>query len=665
MPTQSTGSAQSTGGDPVAAQIDRGPDAVSLGPPVIRTPDQRLRVFVSSTLKELAPERKSARAAIERLHLAPVMFELGARPHPPRELYRAYLQQSHVFVGLYWESYGWVAPDEAVSGLEDEYNLAPTLPKLIYIKEPARSRDAGLTALLGRIRQDDNASFKYFSSPDELGELLEADLATMLAESFERSREAPSDVRSIVVAAEETGVLPNPLSEIVGRQLEVHALEALLTREHARLVTLTGPGGIGKSRLAIDVANRVGPDFGGGMWFVDLATVHDPSLVPTAIAQSIGVRNAGDGPLMDKITTALAHRKALLVIDNFEQVLDAAPTLSSLLAAAPEITMLVTSRTLLRVSGERTFEVGPLGLPSLARHADVASVLGTASAALFTERARAVKPDFEVTADNVEAVARVCLVLEGVPLALELAAARIRILPPAALIERLDRGLALLSGGARDLPARQQTLRSTIEWSTQLLRDDENQLLEQLGVFAGGFPLEAAEEVCLTPAGSRVLDLLETLIDSSLVRQQERGERPFFTILATVREYALERLADRGRLDEVRRRHASYYLRVSRHAKRKLDGAEQARWVARLADERDNLRAAERFWLDQREWTTAAEFAWNLYLYWWIGGHLGEVRVWMDEVLGSGEELADLTRAEALYFTRAITFWQDPDERIV
>ncbi|TXN32438.1 ATP-binding protein [Lacisediminihabitans profunda] len=649
----------------MAARTDTRSEAEGLAPPVIRTPDQRLRIFVSSTLRELAPERRSARAAIERLHLAPVMFELGARPHPPRELYRAYLQQSHVFVGLYWERYGWVAPGEAVSGLEDEYNLAPTLPKLIYIKEPAESRDAGLTALLARIRDTDNASFKYFSTPEELGELIEADLATMLAETFERSLEPAAPAKSIEVAAEETGVLPHPLSELVGREREVDSLVTALTRERGRLLTLTGPGGIGKSRLAIDVGNRVGTDFPGGVWFVDLSTVYDAALVPTAIAQSLGVRNAGDGPLMDKITTALANRKALLVIDNFEQVLDAATTLSALLAAAPELTMLVTSRTLLRVSGERTFEVGPLGLPALTRRTDVASVLASASAALFVERARAVKPDFEVTAENVEDVARICIALEGVPLALELAAARIRILPPATLIDRLDRGLALLAGGARDLPARQQTLRSTIEWSTQLLREDELLLLEQLGIFAGGFSLEAAEDVCVTPSGPRVLDLLETLVDSSLVRQQDRGERPFFTILATVREYALEKLADRGQLEEAGRRHANYYLRESRHAKRMLDGSRQADWVARLADERDNLRAAERFWLDHREWASAAEFAWNLYLYWWIGGHLGEVRVWMDEVLESGDELPDLTRAQALYFTGAITFWQDREERIV
>jgi predicted ATPase len=649
----------------VAAQTDARSDPEGLAPPVIRTPDQRLRIFVSSTLRELAPERKSARAAIERLHLAPVMFELGARPHPPRELYRAYLQQSHVFVGLYWERYGWVAPGEEVSGLEDEYNLAPTLPKLIYIKEPADSRDAGLTALLTRIRDNDNASFKYFSTPDELGELLEADLATMLAESFERSLEPPTRTPSIVVAAEETGVLPHPLSELVGREREVDALVTALTRERGRLLTLTGPGGIGKSRLAIDVGNRVGKGFPGGVWFVDLSTVHDAALVPTTIAQSLGVRNAGDGPLMDKLTTALAHRKALLVIDNFEQVLDAATTLSALLAAAPEVSMLVTSRMLLRVSGERNFEVGPLGLPALTRRTGVSSVLASASAALFVERARAVKPDFEVTAENVEHVARICIALEGVPLALELAAARIRILPPAALVDRLDRGLALLAGGARDLPARQQTLRSTIEWSTQLLREDELLLLEQLGIFAGGFSLEAAEDVCVTRSGRRVLDLLETLVDSSLVRQQDRGERPHFTMLATVREYALERLAERGQLEEAGRRHATHYLRESRRAKRMLDGAEQADWAARLADERDNLRAAERFWLDHREWAPAAEFAWNLYLYWWIGGHLGEVRAWMDEVLESGDDLPDLTRAEALYFTRAITFWQDAEERIV
>jgi hypothetical protein len=321
----------------------------------IRTPDQRLRVFVSSTLKELAAERKSARVSIERLHLAPVMFELGARPHPPRELYRAYLAQSDVFVGLYWERYGWVAPGETVSGLEDEYNLAPDLPKLIYIKESTGAREPRLNDLLDRIREDDTASFKYFGSARELVSLVEGDLATLLAERFDQSRAAeatrmtPEDA-PVASLRSEPRALPVPLNELIGREAEADALERLIRGEGgeggegggggdggdgARLVTITGPGGIGKSRLAIDVATRLVDDFPDGVFFVDLSAVHDPALVPNAIADAIGIRDTGDIPLQTKLIGVLRSRRMLLVLDNFEQIVDAASTIGTVDGCAP------------------------------------------------------------------------------------------------------------------------------------------------------------------------------------------------------------------------------------------------------------------------------------------------------------------------------------------
>ncbi|MDQ4138754.1 MAG: DUF4062 domain-containing protein, partial [Actinomycetota bacterium] len=239
----------------------------------IRTPDQRLRVFVSSTLKELAPERKAARAAIEKLRLAPVMFELGARPHPPRDLYRAYLEQSDVFVGLYWEKYGWVAPEEQVSGLEDEFNLAPpTMPRLMYIKETTREREPRLQALLDRIRSDDNASFKYFADAEELEELLEQDLAILLAERFDQSRTAPHS-NPEAPHVRRPSAIPAPLTQLIGREQEVTDIRALLHQNSVRMVTLVGPGGIGKSRLAIDVAASMTGEFPGGVVFVPLAPV--------------------------------------------------------------------------------------------------------------------------------------------------------------------------------------------------------------------------------------------------------------------------------------------------------------------------------------------------------------------------------------------------------
>lgn len=652
-------------------------------PHVIRTPDQRLRIFVSSTLQELADERRAARTAIERLHLAPVMFELGARPHPPRELYRAYLQQSDVFLGLYWERYGWVAPDEEVSGLEDEYNLCPDdVPRLLYVKAPARREDR-LTHLLDRIRDDDRAAYKYFETTKELARLVEADLATLLAERFDQSRSelsgAPGTAASAAaVVAGVAGLaaggvpaprqeadpavaapvrLPTPLTDLVGREGDIAEIRRLL-RSGARFVTLVGAGGIGKSRLAIAAARASAPDFDDGSVFVDLSAVHDPDRVPNRIAQALGVRDTGDAPIMENLATALRDRSILLVLDNFEQVLAAAPALTALLAASPQVSMLVTSRVLLRISAEQSFDVGPL--------ADERAV------DLFVERAHAVKPDFELTADNRAAIERVCDALDGVPLAIELAAARIRVLAPAELLDRLDRRLSVLVGGPRDLPARQQTIRKTIEWSTQLLDDDQRRLLSRLGVFEGGFTLEAAEYVgsaeaddsdpaaAHTPGGD-VLTSLAALVDSSLVGQHDAGDRPRFSLQAIVREYAREQFALSGAQAAVRDAHARYYLALGGQAENDLRGSGQRRWMQRLGEERDNLRAAERFLLDSHDWDRAARLAFSLYLYWWVTGLLGEVRTWMEEALTSGDALSEHTRAIALYFSRTIMFWKDPD----
>ncbi|MDN4613920.1 DUF4062 domain-containing protein [Leifsonia sp. F6_8S_P_1B] len=635
----------------------------------IRTPDQRLRIFVSSTLKELAPERRAARAAIERLHLAPVMFELGARPHPPRELYRAYLEQSDVFVGLYWERYGWVAPDETVSGLEDEYDLCPPdLPRLLYIKDPAPNREPRLRTLLDRIRDDDRASFKYFETARELGALLEADLATLLAERFDLARlstapavDSPPERRA---EPEQAGApslpapLPRPLTDLVGRDRELGRLQRLI-EDGARLVTVTGPGGIGKSRLAIATGTALADRFPDGVAFVALSGVHDPAAVPATIAQAVGVRDTGEAPIAVKLVAALRDRRMLLVLDNFEQVLEGAPELVGLLAEAPGVSVIVTSRSLLRVGGERSFELGPLPVEQ--------------AVALFVERAHAVKPDFEITPDNAAAVDRIVAALDGVPLALELAAARMRVLTATELSERLDRRLPLLVGGSRDLPQRQQTLRSTIEWSTQLLAEPERRLLACLGVFEGGFTLDAAEHVVtgrIEPGGPPPPDTLsglDALVDGSLLSQRATSDRPRFRMLATVREYALEKLAEEGGLDRARDLHADYYLDLAARAALELEGPRQAEWVRRLAEDDGNLRAAERRLLERRDGAAIARLAWSLYLYRWIAGRLGEVKALMEELLATaeagtdGDGLDDLTRATALYFTHAIGFWQDPD----
>ncbi|WP_448003549.1 ATP-binding protein [Agromyces bauzanensis] len=630
--------------------------------PAIRTPDQRLRVFVSSTLRELAPERRAVRAAIEQLHLAPVMFELGARPHPPRELYRAYLAQSDIFLGLYGERYGWVAPGDDVSGLEDEYRLAPPgLPKLVYVREGGE-REPRLVELLSRIKGDDRVSYVYFTDADQLAELVRGDLATLLAERFARAIESPGESDAGMGGTVE---LPAALTALVGRERELETVASLLTDDDVRLVTITGPGGIGKSRLSIEAAGRVRDRFHGGIAFVDLAPVTDPQLVPAAIANALGIRDIGDGTLDEKLRMAVRDRRMLLLLDNLEQVVDAAPAIRSLLTDAPHLTLLATSRILLRLTGEHGVELGPLGLPDLRQGPDVGRALAASSVDLFVERARAVKPDFELTDENVEDVDRICIALDGVPLAIELAAARSRVLTPAELLERLGRHLLGLGGGVRDLPERQRTIRSTIEWSTQLLGPSQRELLTRLGLFAGGFTLDAAEWIGRDIPDADTLEDLGVLVDGSLVRQQDRGDRAVFSMLSTVREYAREQLAARPDATALRDLHAQFFVRLGEQAGRELEGPGQLAWIERLAEEDENLRATARHLLDTRQWPAAASFAWSLYVYWWIDGHLGELREWMTEVLDSGDELDDHTRARAMYFTRAIAFWQDPDEWLV
>jgi predicted ATPase len=634
----------------------------------IRTPDQRLRVFVSSTLKELAPERRAVRAAIEQLGLAPVMFELGARPHPPRELYRAYLAQSDIFVGLYGERYGWVAPGEQISGLEDEYRLAPReLPKLVYVKEAASPREPRLAELLNRIRDDDGASYVSFAGPDDLAALVRTDLTTLLAERFALAAGTPhaDDGTDAESGFRAEVALPAVLTPLIGRTHELETVTGLLGGD-ARLVTVTGPGGIGKSRLAIEAARALRNRFADGTAFVDLAPVTDPALVARAVAEAIGVHDVGGGGLDEKLRTALRDRRMLLLLDNFEQVVEAAPALRALLAEVPTISALVTSRILLRVSGEHGVEVGPLPLPDPERAAAaVDDAARNPAVALFVERVRAATPDFELTADNANDVARICVALDGVPLAIELAAARARVLTPAALLDRLDRRLPLLSGGPRDLPERQRTMRRAIEWSTQLLTAPAAELLTRLGVFAGAFPLEAVEAIAVGIDDGDLLDDLAALVDGSLVHQQEHGDRAVFTMLATVREFAREQLDGRADARELRDVHARWYVALGEQAEAELEGHRQHAWVARLSEEADDLRAAMRHLLDTGQAERAAHFAWTLYVYWWVDGHLGAVHAWMTELLDTDGDLDDLTRATALYFTRAIGFWQNPNDWVV
>ena len=625
----------------------------------IRTPDQRLRIFVSSTLKELERERRAAREAIERLRLAPVMFELGARPHPPRQLYRAYLEQSDVFVGIYWQQYGWIAPGEEISGLEDEYRLAPReMPKLIYVKQPG-TREERLVELMARVQSDDTASYTPFSTPDELAELVAADLATLLAERFDESRAAtvPS------VAAAPGGRIPVPFSDAVGRERELATLLAWLGGDARRLVTLVGPGGIGKSRLAIEVARNAGERF-DRVSFVSLAQVREPGELLGAIARELGVRDAGDAPLSEQLGIARAGRRDLIVLDNFEQIVDAAPDVASLLTDLPGATFLVTSRVRLRVRGEQVFDVEPLGLPPEPSQVSTRAILEAPSVQLFRDRARSADPRFDVTDENAEDVARICRVLEGVPLAIELAAARVRALTPAAMLGRLDRVLPLLVTAARDVPERQRTIQATVEWSIDLLGPDARALFARLGVFAGDFSLDAVEAVTAgEPWAADLLGTLLELVDGSLLRQHDEHALPLFSMLVPVREIAAARFALDPDAAAARRAHADYYVRLAAETELQLRGLTQSAALDRLEAERDDLRAGCRHLIAVGDVDVVADVVWRLFLYWWIRSLLPEVKAWMEAVLDSGRELSPRARAIALAFSSWVALWQ-PDSEI-
>src|SRR5215831_18521589 len=586
---------------------------------VIRTPDQRLRVFVSSTLQEMAAERQAVRDAVTRLRLVPVMFELGARPHPPQHVYRSYLAQSQVFVGVYWQSYGWVAPGQQVSGLEDEYLLAAGLPRLIYVKSPAPEREPRLAEMLIRIRDGGEVSYQHFYAATELQRLVENDLAVLLSERFERASSGDGAAGEAPLA----GTVPVPSTPLVGRDDDVAAVRDLMHAEGARLVTLTGPGGVGKTRLAVEIAQRLGPDFRDGARFVELSSVHAAELVTAAIAAALGL-NTSAGRLIADLKGYLRARQLVLVLDNFEQVIGAAPVVAELLGAAPGVVALVTSRMVLRLTGEHEFPVRPLPVPPMAE-GDAADVQRCASVRLFVQRARAASAGFELTGANAGAVAEICRRLDGLPLAIELAAARVRLLPPQALASRLDERFSLLTGGPRDLPLRQQTLRNTLDWSRGLLPAAERALLARLGVFAGSFSLPAAEAVGAGSAdesqAGQVMDTLGALVDSSLVQPQTRRDQPRFALLETIRQYALDRLREGGDWVQAHDRHAAYFQALAEPADADLTGPGQLAWLDRLETEHDNLQAAISWLAGHGPLEQAVHLITVTNRYWWLRGH--------------------------------------------
>ena len=630
--------------------IERARGGVDPSLRVIRTPDQRVRVFVSSTLKELAAERSAAQAAIESIKLTPVLFELGARPHAPQALYRSYLEQSDIFVGIYGQSYGWIAPDMDISGLEDEYRLAGHKPKLIYVKN-APERDPKLTELLDRIKRDD-VSYTYFEDAEELRDLVVNDLALLLTETFTRAEDKVAlDALPPVVSN-----LPVPVNIFVGRDREMARLRSMLDDE-ARLITLVGPGGIGKTRLALEFARSVQDRFPDGAFLISLQALQDSHLVGSAIAHTLGIQEVPGTTIDAVVAEELAGKKMLLIIDNFEQVIDSAPLVAELVAECPDLVAIVTSRAPLNVRAEHELLLPPLDSPGEGDEAELRHLDQYGAVKLFIDRAQAANAAFHVTDENAPAVAEITHRLDGIPLAIELAAARVRMLTPEAMLNRMSDRFSLLKGGARDLPERHQTLRSAIDWSYDLLGEKEKLFFRRLGVFNGGWTLDAAEAVCNPDGDLDVLELTAALVEQSLIYTMDSRDEPRFSMLQTIRQYARDRVEEAGELDRLRHRRSDHFLAMIQAARPRLRSGDQQRTLNQLEDDAGNLRSALKWCVETGHAGEAAEASWILWHYWWLRDRFEEGMLITENILAS-DDLTEIQRARATASRGAISFWR-------
>jgi predicted ATPase/DNA-binding SARP family transcriptional activator len=516
---------------------------------------------------------------------------------------------------------------------------------------------------------------------EECARVLEAELGTCPCEETTRlyraiveGREGPSPAgrplaehiptepvperRSPSQAQDHRHNLPAQPTPFIGREAQLAEVSELLRRPEVRMLTLTGAGGAGKTRLALQVASGMLSEYPDGVVFVDLAPVRDPGLVVPTIAKTLGVIESGGEPLLETVKYALGQRRLVLLLDNFEQVIAAAREVGELLAAAPNLVILATSRTPLRLSGEFEYLVPPMAVPGPEDLPPLEWLAQVEGVRLFVQRAGKVRPDFCLTEEVAPAVAEICARLDGLPLAVELAAARVRLLSPGAIVSRLAHGLAFLTGGVRDVPARQRTIRATIAWSHDLLAEDERALFSQLGVFAGEFTLEAAEAVVVLPSGVPVLDGLESLVEQSLLHVTGRVPEPRFRMLEVVREYALERLAERGEEAAARERHVRTYLALAEAGEEGLCGPEAGAWVQWLARAHDNLRAALSWSMD-RPGDTGPRLAGALGEFWYARCHFSEGRGWLARALAKCRSLgreANPVHAKALM----VASWLEP-----
>jgi predicted ATPase/DNA-binding XRE family transcriptional regulator len=447
--------------------------------------------------------------------------------------------------------------------------------------------------------------------------------------------------------------IPASPTPLLGRERELEEIRTFL--REVRLLTLTGPGGVGKTRLALEAARDAADDFPDGLAFVALASLTAPVLLVPTVARSVGLREAGARSSHEVLRDYLQKKRLLLVLDNLEHLMEAAPEVSALLGSCPDLTVLITSRAPLRLRGEKEYPVLPLKVPDPSGVSDAEKIIDAPAVRLFVERAQEASPTFELTGANAAAVAAICWRLDGLPLALELAAAKVRFLGPTELLSRLDQ--ALEAGAARDLPVRQRTMRATMDWSYELLHEPEKELFRRLSVFSGGFTLGAAEAVGAEPGATgavpaeEVLLLLGNLVEQSLVvaNPGEDEDATRYRMLELVRQYALEKLEESGEAGDVHRGHAKFFLELAELARRELYRPGQEMWLERLEQENDNLRAAMSWALSVGDYDTAARLGWELNPFWWYRGHQREGRRWMEEALSNRGALPVSARAKASF----------------
>ena len=571
--------------------------------------------------------------------------------------------------------YEWLTGDRPFHGTLTEIAIKHTLvpPPPLREKVPTLSPEVELVVLQA-LAKDPGLRFvsvqAFAQTLEEASRVTSSPERTSLApfsEHLAQGREHSSQLKDA------PHNLPAQVTPVIGREQDVANACTLLQRPEVRLVTLTGTGGIGKTRLGMEIAHCQLDDYADGVCFVPLAPISDPTLVVATIAQALGIKEARERPLLDLLKTFLHDKHLLLLLDNFEQIVEAAPVLSDLLASCPHLKILVTSRAVLRIQGEHEFPVPPLAMPDLASLSESKDLVQYPAVALFLQRALAVKPDLAITKANIRTIAEICARLDGLPLAIELAAVRIKLLPPQALLRRLEHPLQVLISGAQDVPKRQQTLRNMIAWSYDLLDADQQRLFLRLCVFVGGCTLEAIEFVCET-LGDGALPVLEgvsSLIDKSLLQQIEQGaEEPRFVMLETIREYGLETLTESNEMSITRQAHARYFLTLAEQAESELGGPQQALWLGRLEREHDNLRAAMRWSIGDdgnggnRE--IALRLGGALRRFWQMHGHLNEGQIFLERVLlaSEGFKVSTQARAKALIAAATLASTQNDYDRV-